>query len=377
MDLTFAQDYSTTVQLDSGLLGLPDSGLYWNLGVHPSITVNNVLELLPHEQFTFSDYDPGTTYGKYESTKNINDVVLYDSKLYYSLISSNIGNTPSGSSINWQETNEESLRLRAFIWRVEDTVLNALNFQRKLVESQQIYHVADNLFTPNTDFIGWAFDNKGTDYVKIRINKIACQANTTNPVSMYVIKQGRLVETLTLNPDNALFEFETINYTITGKGVTYFVIDSQEVKADAAYNDALKYSSFVCYPISGNGDTAYEAEYSRSSSGNGLGWDISVYYDSSDYVESNLIDFAKFRQSQFAMTFMEMLYNNSNAQSNRTENILRSVPDLQVQVLDFNANTVARKYKYAKKEAIEAINRTFDKFLKNKSKKLRVRSSSI
>ena len=52
MILSLAEDLTApSVVFDSELLATPDSGMYLNNGVHPSITANNLLQFLPNEVF--------------------------------------------------------------------------------------------------------------------------------------------------------------------------------------------------------------------------------------------------------------------------------------------------------------------------------------
>ena len=375
MDLTFASDFTSSVSLDSGLMGSPDSGIYWNRGVHPSVNINNLLALLPHENIVLTEWSDSTTYSKFETSRSINDVVTSNDKIYISIASNNLNKAVTDTDY-WLESNNDSLRIRAFIWSVEDNAVNALNLTRKLIENQEIYHLGKNTKTFNEDYIGWAFEPKGSDYVKIRLNQISLQAKTAAPVSLYVINQGQLIDTLTLNPNNGLLEMEDVNYTIHGKGSFKFVIAAQDVLSDSAYNDPLKYNGFVCYPIAGNGDTAEEAEYNMTGSGNGFGFNVTALLDSSIYVNNNKIDLAKFRQSQFEYDFFRMALGNSNAQSNRAERIIIDKTEAGIELFDLKANTVARRYLHEKKIALDSITKTFDRFIK-KPKGIRITRKTI
>ena len=367
MDLTFAEDFTSTDQLDSELIGTPDSGMYWNRGVHPILTINNLLSILPNATFTFTAWDEETTYGKFETSRKKSDVVTYKSATYLSLLGTNLNKIPGTDTTYWLETNINSLRVRAFVWSVEDNFKTALSLHRKLEENQYIYNVGETLQTLSNDYSGWVFEPKGSDYIKIRINQMSLQADTDEEVSLYVINQGILQTTLTLNPSNGLLEFEDIGYTITGKGRFLFVFDSQDVYSENAFNDPLKYDSFVCYPVNGTGDSAAEATYSNVSSGNGLSFNISTYLDSGVYLTNNQIDFSKFMQCQFEYDFIRMALHNANSRSNINERTLTdesSLSLLSVESLNTDMYTVARKYKEEKQAAINTINKTFDKFLK-------------
>jgi len=370
MILTFAEDFTSTVDLDSELVGTPESGLYWNRGVHPILTTEGLLSYLSIIDFTFSDYAAGTTYAEFNVSRSKTDVVVSGGLIYLSLASSNTGNDPASSPTFWLLTNIESIRIRAFIWTVEDNFRSALTLDRKLIENQFIYNVGETIQTLPNDFAGWAFEPKGSDYVQITINQMSFQANTSTPQNLYVINQGVLIETLTLNPIDGVLQFEDIGYTITGKGRFLFVVDSQDVISENAFNDPLRYDSFVCYPVNGIGSTAEDAVYSEGSLGNGLNFNVSTYLDSTLYITNNQVNLAKFLQSQMQMDFVKTILHNSNFRSNREERMLTQ-SDLTMQLLSTESlntdlNTIAATYVTEKKLAVEAINKTFDNFLKKK-----------
>jgi hypothetical protein len=377
MILTFAEDFSGSVQLDSELTGMPESGLYLNRGVLPIVTVENLLSLLPVYSPTFSAWNGATTYSKYETSKSKTDIVTYNSKTYQSLQSANLNKNPGTETSYWLETNIDSLKIKAFLWTVQNNLLAKLSLHRKLVENQFIYNVGEQIVSLPNDFSGWAFEPKGSDYIKIRINQMSLQANTTDPVNVYVINQGRLVETLVLNPNDGLLSFENVGYTISGKGRFLFVFDSQEVYSDNAYNDPLKFDGFVAYPVTGVGSAAATATYTDMFNGNGLNFNVSAYLDSSDYVTNNLIDFARAYQAQFEMDFVQMLRFNANTRTNDTQRIIGVDKNyLDFQMSEFNANTIAKKYADEIKTAMQSINKTFDRFLKS-PKKIVIKRGSI
>lgn len=367
MILTFAEDFSTTDTLDSELMGTPESCLYWNRGVHPFVTIKNLLSLLPNISFTFNAWSNSASYGVFETSRKKSDIVTYDSKIYLSIVASD-GDAPKKPNENsdyWLETNINSIRIRSFLWSVEDNFISALKLNRQLLENQYIYNVGETDVVLANDYSGWVFEPKGSDYVKIRINQMSLQANTTDEVVVSVVNQETLITTLTLTPNNGLLSFEDVGYTISGKGAFKFVFPSQSVKSESAYNDSLRYNGFVCYPINGTGDSAASAEYSKTTTGNGLSFNVSCYLDSTQYITNNKIDLAKFLQSQFEYDFARMLKYNVNERSNRDERILRQSNDplLANEILDTSGLTIAKRYMEQKQIAIDSINRTFDKFL--------------
>lgn len=361
--LTFAQDFSSLVELDSSLIGEPSSGLFYNRGVHPLVTIDNLLNHLPVKSFTLVAYSNLVSYSKFETSRSKSDVVTYDGKTWESLADSNLDHTPS-TGVFWRETNIQSLRLRAFVWGVEDNMRSELHLSKSLIESQYVYNVGKTKRLNGGDYVGWAFEPKNSDFVKLTINEICLQATTTADVNLYVINQGRLIETLVLHPNYGVLEFETLNYSFSGKGVFYFVFENIEVLSEAAFIDALKFDSFVCYPVSGVGSIPEEIDYSENNWSNGLSFNISVSLDSDKFILNNENALAKFKQCQFEIDAIQLFLNNPNGNINGSErNILDRANLLATEKLDTQMNTVAKKYQIEKKKALSAISKTFDKFL--------------
>lgn len=369
MNLTFTDDWSSDIVLDTELTGVPESGIYFNHGVHPLITIDNILTFLSDKTITYSAYVAGTTYGKYLTTRAKSDIVTSGTKIYQSKVASNIGHDPSTSPTYWLETNLSSLKIKAEIFKAEDALISSLKLNRKLVENQYIYNLGKTVTVLEGDFSGWAFEPKGSDYVKIRINQMSLQANTTTPVSVYVINQGVLITTLTLNPNNGILAFEDVNYTISGKGIFYFVFASQSVLSNNCYNDPLKYTGFVCYPVQGIGATAATATYKESVC-NGLNFNVTAYVDSTVYVTNNMIDFSKALQSQFELNMLRLFLNNPmNRVSSEERNVLSKDEKsmLYNETVNKEGDTVISRYIKNIDDAKDAINRSFDKFTKSET----------
>jgi hypothetical protein len=364
MNLTFIQDYSTDI-----------TGEYWNQGVHPLINIANLLAFLPYEDFTISDYQAGATYGKFTDDYLVSNLVNENDIIYQSLGDGNIGNTPSSSPSQWLVTNLESVRLKLFLKSIEGNMKKALSLSRRILESQYIYHVGENnkRVLPN-DFASWVIEPKGSDYVTIRINELAIQTTAVQGtiVPVYIINQGVLIDTINLTSQGGRLVFESVNKTVSGKGQFRFVFAAQEVLSDAAYNDPLKYDSFVAYPEVGIGTTAETASYSISANGNGLNFNITTYLDSTKYIENNMIDLCDMLVSQFEYDVLRMFLTNANNSSEgRERNITndeRTMRLLGAETLDTQTFTVAQKYKAKLKETKEVINKTLDRFMKVPSK---------
>ena len=384
MILSFAEQLTDTVVLDSELTAKPDSKMYFNSGVHPSITTRNLLQYLPNEPFTFADYAAGDTYGKFTTSRIRTDIVTSGGLIYQSLVDGNVGNDPVSSPTQWLLTNIESLRIKTFALNSQDNAISQLNLQRRLVDSQYLYNVAEieenatETLLPS-DYAAWIFEPKGSDYVEFTINEIAFQATTATPQNLYVINQGQLITTLTLNPNvNGRLVFEDIDYVFSGKGKFIFAVDAQTVLTNGATMDPLKYKGFVVSTASGIGTTPEGADYSLSTVNNGLGFNISVNLDSTIYLNKNLKYFGQFLQATWELDVLNMFLHNSNNRSNRTQRIQLDVKMLQAEAKDGKSGgSVLSKQRSEKKKAFAKIRTTFDNQLVDKNQGGNVTLSSV
>lgn len=375
MNLTFIEDYSRSTQLDSELIGTPDSGLYFNSGVHPLITVQNLLKALPNVSYTPATYAGGTTYSEY--TGQLANVVTHDGNIYLSKVDSNTGNTPDASPTQWQLTDLDSLRIRAFILNVENRVKSDLLLTRRLVDNQRIYMYDDSQVSDTTlpnDFAGVAFEPRGSDYVKFVLNQVSFRANTAVTLDLYVVHNGTLVDTLSVTPDNGYVNFNRLDYSFSGPGRWIFAFDSQSVKSGGVI-DPLRYEGFIVNGVTGTGSEPEEADYDDTDSANGIGIEISAYKDTSDYVASNLVHYSQFTQTTFELMALELIRINANDKANREIRNATHADNLtaireETKVLD--GMTVARRYDQEKKRAIAALEKTLDTQL-SKDQKFRVK----
>lgn len=364
MNLTFVDDYSSEIVLDTELTGTPLSGMYFNRGVHPLITLDNIINHLSLKTIIFSAYAAGTTYNNFMTTRLKSDIVTSAGKTYQSIADANIGNTPSSSPTKWVETNLESTKIKTEIFKSEDALISDLNLTRKLVENQSIYNIGESAVTLGGNFSGWAF-KVDSDYVKLRINKMALQTSAT-PINIFIINQGVLLQTISLVASSVL-SFKDVGYTFPGKGIFYAVFASQTVKASSESVDPYKYRNFTCYPVQGIGATAAGSEY-KISSCNGLNFNVTVYADSTEYIRDNMIDFSKALQARFELDMLGLFYNNPNIVVNgNTRNIEKTsvfLGNLYNEIMGIEGETVRKKYKRTVQEALESISLTFDKMTK-------------
>ena len=368
MVLGISEDFTRDIVLDAELASASSTGLSLNSGVHTSITLDNLLEFLPDSDATFLDWDVEKTYGVYSDTKNRANIVVFNSVIYQSIKGDNTGNSPDEEdSIYWMETNLESLVLKSFIDKVKDKVYSDLNLIKRLVNSQKIYEVGrHDMMLPN-QYCGYVFEPKGSDYLSFTLNQVSFQGLTTDDVNLYVINEGRLVDTLVLHPNNGAFEWKNLGYKFKGEGKWIFAVDSQMVKTNQGVVDPLKYDGFVVYTTTGLGETPQSATWVYETTGNGLGFNVSVCLDSSIYIDNNLDYFGGFIRSTFELMTLQMFLHNSNNRSNRNEFIQLNKELLAYETKSLEGNTVARRYNKEMERAKRAIEKTFDTQLSDDS----------
>jgi hypothetical protein len=359
MILGFSEDFSSEVVLDSQLKSIPTSGLYLNSGVHPSITVDNLLNFLPKLQFSFSSYESGKTYSSFIRTMDRSNIVVSGGDFYESIADNNVGNNVTDTDY-WIKTNIESLRLKVFIESVKNRVYSDLSLTKRLINSQKLYTIGTEKKTIPADYIGWVLEPKGSDYVSIRINQMSLQKDGTTPVNVYVINQDELINTITLEPDNGRLKFRDTDITFSGKGDFKLIIDSTEVYTKGVTVNPLKFDGFVAYTTTGNGDTPATAEYVYNTFDNGIGLDVSVFLDSTNYIDNNVRDLSSFIRATFELMVFETYLHNSNNRSNRAQRLQMNDDLLISELKNTKADTVVSRYHREKKRAIATMRKTFD-----------------
>lgn len=365
MILGISEDYTANVDLDSQLTNIPSSGMYVNSGVHPSITLGNLLEFLPKTDFTISDWDNSIEYGIFDVTRNKKDIVKSNGKIYQSIKE---GTNKIVTDTNyWLETNIESLRIKNFIQKVKDRVYSDLSLNKRLISNQYIYKNGETETTLQNDYAGWVLEPKGSDYVSIKINQVSLQKSGTTPVNLYVLHQNTLQDTITITPNNGEISFEDVDIVLSGKGVFKLVIDSTDVYVDNATIDPLKFDGFVAYTTLGTGNTPQSASYTYNTFGNGIGLNLTAYLDAKVYIDNNMTWFGSFIRATFEYMCFQMFYHNSNNNSNRSQRLQMRDDILLSELKDMRVDSVVKRYHDERKNAVKMLEKTFDTQLKSKN----------
>lgn len=374
MILGISEDFSINVDLDAELSALPKSGEYLNTDVHPIVNLKNLLNFLPNEHFTFENYDAQVNYKPFEITRNKKNIVTSGGEVYQ-CIKETTGNNVDDEEF-WLKTNIESLRLKTFIYKVNDKVRSDLNLSNRLIDNQYIYEVGKNEYLPNDDYFGWAIEPKNSDYVRITLNEISVQNLVSGLVDIYVVNQGVLIDTLQVEGGNGKVKFERLNYDFIGKGTFYFLIEKQKIKRDLNYVDALRYEGFVAYPVTANGDSFDDLNYKMSSSLNGIGVNISAHADSNIYIENNARHLSRFYRSVFELLSFQLFLQNPLSRSNNEQREQMNEKMIVAELKDLKSETVITRYNREIDRAFDSIKQTFDGLL-GQSKEMVIKERSI
>jgi len=361
MIVGITEDWTVNTIWDAEITATPSSGLYVNVGTHPSITLNNLLSFLPLLDATISDWSNSQTYGKYNDGKARTNLVKKAGVIYQSLKAINLNHDPDEpNSTWWMATNLESLRLKNFIDKVIARVTSELHLTKRLVNSQSIYEIGNRTVPLPANYAAWIFQAKGSDYVKIRINQISLQKSGVTPVDLYVVNQGVLVDTLQVTPNNGQVSFQDLGYEFSGQGDWRFIIDSTDILTANEFINPLQYDGFIVYPSTGTGTSPETANFNIGSVGNGLGMNVTAFLDSSLWVTNNLSELGNFVRAAFELMAFEMFLSNSNNRSNADERIQMDRQILFTETKDLLANTAAKRFKDEKKLAMQQLSKTFD-----------------
>lgn len=378
MVLGFSEDFTSDVALDTQLKAAPDSGLFVNTGVHPSITLQNLLDHLPKVSFTFAAWSNSTDYGVFLTSRDRKDIVTKNSKIFESIQASTNEDPETADSEYWIETNIESLRLKLFFQKVLDRVYSDLGLTRRLINNQYIYDNAKGeTKTLPEDYSAIVIEPKGSDYVDFKISEMCLRKSGSTPVNVYVVNEGSLKQTIAIAPDEGRNTFRATNITLSGKGRFYLAIDSTDVISSNVSVDPFKYKGFVVYTAYGTGASAEAATYSKHTTSIGLGINITAYLNPTKFIENTITDLAPFIRATFEYMAFDTFLANPNQKSNRSQ---RSIPEegvLMAELKSFEGDTVVRRYHNHKKAAMKLVKRTVDNEISEKSGGLTIEVGSV
>ncbi len=318
----FKRDFNPTYKniLDSTLVGTSDSGLYFNSGISSLITLKNICSLMPNvDQWDIPTYSGATTYSK-------DEIVTSTSKYYISLVDSNVGHALNLTAY-WSESTLESIWLKREIYAVIENVLAKSIKADYLFDHELLYTISNLSDTVEnaSNYVGFEIRPHNSEHLKMIINQIGAQFTQANTdVNIYLYQNNTLYTTGTF--DNTANEF--VWNTVTGMEMTgaarWFLFYNQDDISGNATNwnmyQSNKYSRFIevlPFEVANTTTNFLQDIDGYTSNSYGLGLNMSIKADLTNFIKQNKLTFAETIQLQFGYNMLEMFYNNSEERSNR------------------------------------------------------------
>lgn len=281
-----------------------------------------------------ANYELTTTY----STNNR----VYDgSKYYLSLVDSNLGNALTNPAF-WKETTMETISLLRTIEGSINTLITETLKPAPIIDYADYYNVstAENLITNEGKQVGFVIYQKGSENLSIRINSLQTQFDTSSAPGDLVMLGSIYNETelvyeisipLLVADSGKMITIDLTNENIELKGKKgnwYFIynqslLEGNNIKAYGddiiAYNES-EYFTLSPIKMDSISDLAdsdnIDSDYSKSF---GLGFNVSVSPDYTQFVLDNLYHFVEGIRMQWSLDFLNDMFHNTNVRSNRTE----------------------------------------------------------
>lgn len=330
--VTFKRDFDTDY-LDSELIGISISGRYFNSGVPSVLTLTNIYSFMPIvSDWNISAYNAETTYAIDEIVSNtVESVITY----YISLADNNIGNEIDDTDY-WKETKLQSIWLKRKIYNTIEQVLSKAIDTDVLIDHELLYTISDLSDTIDNQnlYVGFEIRPNNSEHLKLIINQIGTQFTETNTdVTIYLYNQNTLIAEGTFNNVANEFSWNTVSdFVISGQGRWFLFYNQDNISGNATnwdFYSSNKYSKFVeILPFEVTNTTTNFVQDVNSYTNNsyGLGLNISVKADLTNFIKQNKFAFAECIQLQFCYNMLELFLVNAESRSNTIQKKLNSIP---------------------------------------------------
>lgn len=319
----FRPDFDTDY-LDDTLMGDSTSGLYFNLGVHGLVTLKNILAMAPRVSgWNVAEYADTATYQKMQ-------VVSYDSVYYYSLINDNSDNQPDLSPDSWKASTLQSIWLRREVEGVIEQVLADTVKAEPLIDHELLYRICDTTYTVdnNSMFVGFEIRPRNSEHLKVIINRIGTQFTGVNSdLTLYLYNQNTKVDEFSVETLENGFSWNGLQSDdeneLYGSGKRWFLFYNQDDVTGQAidhdfisHNKVSKFVDILPFEVPNTTTNFLKDVDGYTAHSYGLGLDLSVGCDLTQFLISNKQSFAKAIQYQFAYRMLDLFAFNSEAREN-------------------------------------------------------------
>lgn len=352
---------STTLVFAPELTGESKSKRYFNTGVHPVVNIENIQAFLPYlSGYTITAYSASTTYGNYNATFSLSDIVSSGGKYYISIVAGNYNKLVTNTAY-WTETTLLSLILKDKIRSSIEVVLSSLIVPNFIEDNVFLYRIADtddDLITNTGKLVGLRINPISSGHLLFIINQIGLHFEGIETVTFYLYNQNKQVSTFALTSAANFFEWKDLTTALeitSNTGPWYLFYEQDHLTGRAIGNNTIfqnymyQYANITPFEISAisglvnfdEGNLVYDKNY-------GINLNFSISYDLTNFVKQHLTQFAECIQRQFEYDVLNMFCFNPDAQVDlRTRNINKE--QLLFELKSFEGDTVINKLRLALK----------------------------
>lgn len=359
---------STSIVFAPELTGVSKSNRYFNTGVHPVINIENIEAFLPVlSGYTITAYSDGTTYGNYNETFNLSDIVSSGGKYYISIASNNLNHAVNLTAY-WTETTLLSLILKDKIRSSIEVVMSNLitpNFIEDNVYAYRIANTANDLIENTSKLVGFRINPISSDHLLFVINQLGLHFEGVETITFYLYNQNTLVSSFDLTSVAGYFEWKDLPQIEieSNKGAYYLFYDQDELTGRAIGNNTIfqngmfKYANITPIEFSSISDLStidssnlvYDKNY-------GMNLNFTISYSLTNFIKQHLVQFAECIQKQFEYDMVSMMCYNPDAQiCAREMNV--NTERLMFELKSYEGDTVIKRLSSAYKQMKATLKR--------------------
>lgn len=359
---------SSTIVFAPELTGESKSKRYFNNGVHPVINIENIEAFLPVlSGYTIAAYSAGTTYGNYNSTFNLSDIVSSGGKYYISIAVGNINHAVNLTAY-WTETTLLSLILKDKIRSSIEVVMSNLIVPNFIEDNVYAYRVADSttdLIENTGKLVGFRINPISSDHLLFIINQLGLHFEGIETITFYLYNQNTLVSSFDLTTVAGYLEWKDITaLEITANsGPWYLFYDQDNLTGRAIGNNTIftngmfRYANITPIEFSAISDLSdidsslliYDSNY-------GLNLNFTVSYSLTNFIKQHLVQFAECIQKQFEYDTISMMCYNPDVQICARERNLNT-ENLMFELKSYEGDTVVKRLASAYKQMKATLKR--------------------
>jgi hypothetical protein len=312
--VSFRDDLNPLYNL-TGINAQPESGKYYNEGVHPYVTARNLEAMMPFD-FTPVTWSVSTTYDT--------GAIVERSGKYYEAKRSGVGKDPVTEPTYWIEVSLLAAWLRRMVDSVIDKAIYDTYQGKPLVDHALLYSVerGELIDTKQNNFVGFEIRPRNSENIRLIINRVAFQGTSDETLTVYLRNQNTVVGQWDISGSAGELAWSEIEGKITGQG-RWFLYYDQAQHTGEAYNGNITpagqvspYVSVYSFKIPNTSTDFLRDVSSFANETHGLGLDISLDCDLTQFYVSNRLAFADVLQRQFEYNALEMFFYNPEARSN-------------------------------------------------------------